>query len=102
MPDETDKQEQEDGETGPQQPPADIAEMSIITGALAPKLAQQIGVDEERVDHFQKDMDALTRLRARGIIPSETAHGYEIKVLNNMVEELTGKQGKFRAARRKQ
>ena len=84
-----------------ERPEIDPDKIQVLTGGMAPPLAEQLGVEPEKIEHFQKDMDALVRLRVRGIIPDDTAHRGETKVLNQMVKELTGKSGKFKAARRK-
>lgn len=49
--------------------------IEIAFGALSPRLADQpIGplIDADELDHFQRDADAITRLRIRGLMtPSQ-------------------------------
>ena len=53
--------------------------MEIRFGAMAPKLKVQLyqienRLSDEQIEHYQKDADAITRLRIRGLLNhSETA-----------------------------
>ena len=56
----------------------------IELGALSPPLHEQLDVPMELLEHEQKDVDALIRLRVRGIIPRSAARNYELRVVRSV------------------
>ena len=60
----------------------------IIIGALAPPLHQQLGVDLEATQAHQKDVDALNRLRIRGLISRAQAGIAERKIIRSLGQAL--------------
>lgn len=46
----------------------------VIFGYTAPSLAEQLGVDPQRVAPFQADADSITSMYRRGILNGRDAH----------------------------
>lgn len=60
--------------------------ISIELGALAPPLAEQLGLEStERLDHLQKDADALTRLRVRGLLTERESTAASKRLVKRIV-----------------
>ena len=62
--------------------------MEIEVGTLAQPLHEQLRVAPESVKHHQRDLDALNRLRIRGIIPPAIAWKGVEKVLENLSKDV--------------
>lgn len=64
-------------------------QINISFGALAPTIAEQlekqnVGVEPERLEHFQKDADAISRLHVRGLIPDSVAKNIREKLMKKI------------------
>jgi len=68
-------------------------QVEIHFGALADPLEKQLegfNISADKIEHFQKDADAITRLVVRGLIPDGAAHQARKKIIRN----ITTSQGK--------
>ena len=63
-----------------------MTKVQIHIGALAPPLHEQLAVPPEVLDQQQQDIDALIRLRVRGVIPSSVARRGESKVIKEVTK----------------
>lgn len=62
-------------------------------GALAPSLKKQLDeqrfrYDKSAIDHFQKDADAITRLRVRGLMPAGEVEKERKKLVNKIAAHV--------------
>lgn len=55
--------------------------VTVRLGALAPPLAAQLGMPPEPLLHHQADLDAITRLAVRGLLPERQVVAARRKVL---------------------
>ena len=58
---------------------------TIRVGAMAPPLHEQLGVPAELLNHQQQDIDALIRLRVRGVLAPSVARKGEERVIKEVV-----------------
>ena len=58
--------------------------MELVFGAMAPKLHEQIGCEPEKVEQFQKDLDAINRLRIRGMLNHSEVKKAELRVIKKL------------------
>ena len=74
-----------------------MVEARLEFGWMADQLADQLGQqgiphDSEEVEHFQKDSDAISRLRVRGVLtPSEGDRAYD-RLAKRIWQNLGGHQ----------
>ena len=61
--------------------------LTVRLGALAPPLAAQLGVPAPSMLHHQADLDAITRLAVRGLLPERQVVAARRKVLKNVASE---------------
>lgn len=64
-------------------------QLNLSFGVLSPKIAEQltaqsVGIESERLGHFQKDADAVSRLHVRGLIPDSTAKTIREKLMKKI------------------
>lgn len=58
--------------------------MELRFGATAPKLHEQLECKPEKVEQHQKDLDAITRLRVRGILTHSEVKKAELRVIKSL------------------
>ena len=63
-------------------------------GGLVPPLWMQLKkqgfkLDRETLDQLQRDADAITRLKIRGILPASAARSAEKKILQHIIRILS-------------
>lgn len=69
--------------------------LSISVGALSDKLVRQfkaqgfVAKDWEALSHIQSDLDALVRLKVRGVIPSSAYNRAAKKLVNQAANQAT-------------
>jgi hypothetical protein len=64
-------------------------QVKLAFGAISPKISEQLKkqgfkYDKEEVSHFQKDADAIVRLRVRGLLPSAQVDKCFQKLINKV------------------
>lgn len=77
----------------------------IQFGALAPRLAEQVGIRaytlQKRISilkHQQRDADAITRLAVRGLLPDAQVHAARKRLMKNLQRIFASFQPKPGAA----
>jgi hypothetical protein len=66
-------------------------EIGIHFGAMAPPLKEQLkefNLDDNSLEHFQKDAEAIVRLAIRGIIPDSVKSSANKRLLKNIVRKI--------------
>jgi hypothetical protein len=68
--------------------------VELSLGALSPRLEEQLRkqgkwVEAAKLDHYQRDADAISRLRVRGLLPDRAAYAARSKLINNLLKEMT-------------
>lgn len=63
--------------------------IELSFGVLSPKIAEQLatqnaGIEPDRLEHFQKDADAISRLHVRGLLPDSTAKNIREKLMKKI------------------
>lgn len=64
--------------------------MDIIFGAMVDPIHVQVGYKFKNYQHFQKDMDVITRLLIRGLINDSQAHSARKKFVKKLEKTLGG------------
>lgn len=70
--------------------------VKLAFGAMSPKISEQLDkqgflYQEEDISHFQKDADAIVRLRVRGLLPEgqiEKCHQKLVKKIGQHIASL--------------
>lgn len=62
--------------------------MTIVFGAMAPPLHEQLGIQARRCGILQKDADAIVRLKIRGLIGDATARNAERRLMRDILKLL--------------
>ena len=68
-----------------------VTELCIDFGALAYPLSDQIKphcMSAEKLEHFQRDADAIVRLCVRGLLIDSAAHICRKKLMRRITQEL--------------
>lgn len=70
--------------------------LSLYLGALSDSLEKQLTeqgfeFDKKEIEHFQKDMDALNRIRIRGYIGDSQIERIDQKLFNKIKAHITQK-----------
>ena len=66
----------------------------LALGALADPIHKQMGLEENETELEQADLDALNRLRIRGVIPERLAWNSSNKVIKKLITRLE-KEGRI-------
>lgn len=64
----------------------------IHFGALAPPLREQmkeqgVPIDDNAAEHLERDIDAVNRLRVRGLLPDSQAHKVHQKIMRKIEQQ---------------
>ena len=58
--------------------------MKLRFGAMSPKLYEQLNVEPQKVENEQKDLDAINRLRIRGLLTRQEVQRAEMRLIKRL------------------
>jgi hypothetical protein len=76
----------------------DGIKLRIAFGAMSKPLHEQISehgipVTQDEMSHYQKDAEAITRLRIRGMLSDKEVGNTQIRLMKNIVKYLNKREG---------
>ena len=76
--------------------PKTVTTLALHLGAMAEPIRKQLydaglKVDIEKLEHFQKDADAIVRLHVRDLIPHSIIEKARQKLVNNISKEAVAR-----------